>query len=81
VQKKEVDARIRIRSLEGTQCNMEKKIKSSIKVNTAKVSKGLTKKYSGKIIFKDKFEEVKTYFKDRDLESEVNKALSNLVTS
>ena len=56
---------------------MKKELKSSIKWNIAKVSAELTKKYSGKIIFKDKFEKVKAYFKDRDLESEVNKALSN----
>ncbi|HMT54413.1 MAG TPA: hypothetical protein PKC06_14250 [Saprospiraceae bacterium] len=56
---------------------MKKELKSSIKGNTAKVSEELTKKYSGKIIFKDKFEKVKAYFKDRDLESEVKKALSN----
>ena len=56
---------------------MKKEVKSSIKGNTAKVSADLTKKYSGKIVFKDKFERVKAYFKDRDLESEVAKALSN----
>jgi hypothetical protein len=56
---------------------MKKEVKSSIKENTAKVSAELTKKYKGKIIFKDKYERVKAYFKDRDLESEVNKALNN----
>jgi hypothetical protein len=56
---------------------MKKEIKSNIEGNTAKVSADLTKKYAGKIIFKDKYERVKAYFKDRDLESEVNKALSN----
>ena len=56
---------------------MKKEVKSSIKGNNAKISAKLTKKYSGKIIFKDKFERVKAYFKDRDLESEVIDALSN----
>lgn len=55
----------------------KKEVKSSIKGNNAKISAELTKKYSGKIIFKDKFERVKAYFKDRDLESEVIDALSN----
>lgn len=56
---------------------MMKDVSISIKSNKAKVSPEITKKYSGKIIFKDKFEKVKAYFKDRDIESEVNKALNN----
>jgi hypothetical protein len=43
----------------------------------AKVSEELTKKYTGKIIFKEKFDRVKSYFKDRDLEKEIEAALKN----
>ncbi|MCB9308907.1 MAG: hypothetical protein H6567_02465 [Lewinellaceae bacterium] len=50
-------------------------IKNKDQKPTAKVSEALTKKYSGKIIFKEKYERVKSYFKDRDLDKEVELAL------
>ena len=56
---------------------MKKEIKDSIKSHDAKINDQLTKKYSGKIIFKEKYDRVKAYFKERDLEKEVEKALRN----
>jgi hypothetical protein len=50
---------------------MKPQIKDQNKKNEAKVSAELTKKYSGKIIFKEKFERVSAYFKGRDLEKEI----------
>ncbi len=44
---------------------------------TAKLSDELTKKYSGKIIFKEKYERVKAYFEGRDMAKEVEQALKN----
>jgi hypothetical protein len=56
---------------------MKQQIKDSLKTNKVKVSTEITKKYSGKIIFKEKFDRVKDYFKDRDLDKEIEKALRN----
>lgn len=52
------------------------KIKEEKQKPAAKVSDELTKKYSGRIIFREKYERVKAYFKDRDLDTEVEKALN-----
>jgi hypothetical protein len=50
-------------------------IKKEAKKPVAIVSEELTKKYSGKIIFKEKYDRVKSYFKNRDLDKEVELAL------
>jgi len=55
---------------------MKQQIKDSLKTNKVKVSAEITKKYSGKIIFKEKFDSVSAYFKDRDLEKEIEAALN-----
>jgi len=55
---------------------MKQQIKDSLKTNKVKVSAEITKKYNGKIIFKEKFDSVSTYFKDRDLEKEIEAALN-----
>ncbi|HOY14775.1 MAG: hypothetical protein IPL23_20040 [Saprospiraceae bacterium] len=56
---------------------MKQQNADNLKHSNVKVSAEITKKYGDKIIFKEKFDRVRTYFKDRDLEREIEMALNN----
>jgi hypothetical protein len=56
---------------------MKQQIKDSLKNDNVKTNPELAQKYNAKIIFKDKFDRVNSYFKGRDLVKEVEKTLNN----